>query len=217
MWARTYTGPGNRADSPVAIAVSPNGGSVYVTGNSPGLTTRFDYATVAYDATTGRQRWARRYNGPASLSDLPAALAVGPRSGIVYVTGTSWSSPSSMDLRDRRLRRGVRRAAMGQPLPRPRQRQEHAGVDRRQPRRRPRVRHRGQPRRGWRRRLRHGRLPQLTEPGSAQVSAPHRAGVYPWSADKWGALPLAADDNLRDFGRGVNCHGDHRGPLAGAG
>ena len=97
MWARTYTGPGNRADSPVAIAVSPNGGSVYVTGNSAGLTTRFDYATVAYDATTGRQRWARRYNGPASLSDLPAALAVGPRSGIVYVTGTSWSSPSSMD------------------------------------------------------------------------------------------------------------------------
>jgi hypothetical protein len=43
-----------------AIAVSLRGGAVYVTGNSEGSASGKDYAT------TGTQRWASRYDRPAT-------------------------------------------------------------------------------------------------------------------------------------------------------
>jgi DNA-binding beta-propeller fold protein YncE len=89
VWARRYSGRANSVDIPVALAVSPGGGAVFVTGTSKGRTSGFDYATVAYTAATGGRLWVSRYNGHGRSFDSPAAIAVSPRSGAVFVTGTS--------------------------------------------------------------------------------------------------------------------------------
>jgi WD40 repeat protein len=89
VWARRYSGRANGVDIPVALAVSPGGGAVFVTGTSKGRTSGFDYATVAYAAATGGRLWVSRFNGHGRSFDSPAAIAVSPRGGAVFVTGTS--------------------------------------------------------------------------------------------------------------------------------
>jgi outer membrane protein assembly factor BamB len=69
-------------DTPEDMAVSPDGSRVYVTGIGPG-----DYATVAYDATTGSQLWLATYNGHST--DFAWAIAVSPDGARVFVTGQS--------------------------------------------------------------------------------------------------------------------------------
>jgi hypothetical protein len=49
-WSQRYDGPGNDYDVPGALAVSPDGAAVFVTGYSVGSTSHDDYATVAYGA-----------------------------------------------------------------------------------------------------------------------------------------------------------------------
>lgn len=88
IWAELYDGPGQGGDEAYAIAVSPRGNEVFVTGASLGILND-DYATVAYDAATGAQLWVSRYNGPGNGTDTASALAVGPGGNDVFVTGTS--------------------------------------------------------------------------------------------------------------------------------
>jgi DNA-binding beta-propeller fold protein YncE len=97
LWARLYNGRANGNDRPVALAVSPGGGRVFVTGTSKGRTSGRDYATVAYAAATGRQLWASRYNGHGRGLDMPAGIAVSRRGGAVFVTGRSWGGATSFD------------------------------------------------------------------------------------------------------------------------
>src|SRR5947208_3582668 len=83
LWVARYDGPGHSDDRAWAIAVDPNSGAVYVTGESyPG-----GYATVAYDAG-GNQLWVARYEGPVGI-DYVHGIALDPTSGNVYVTGQS--------------------------------------------------------------------------------------------------------------------------------
>src|SRR5262249_60188223 len=71
QWVQRYNGPaGNLDDLAAAAAVSPSGGTVFVTGSSAGVNSGYDYATVAYNAATGAQRWVHRYNRPANAHDL---------------------------------------------------------------------------------------------------------------------------------------------------
>jgi hypothetical protein len=93
-WVRRYNGPGNSTDNAYAIAVDGSG-NVYVTGQSQGSGTGYDYATIKYDPN-GNELWVKRYNGPANSGDGASAIAVdGSRN--VYVTGNSYGSGTSED------------------------------------------------------------------------------------------------------------------------
>ena len=96
LWlARYNSGPGSY-DAADAIAVSPGGSTVFVTGNSwPSGPTGRDYATLAYSAATGRQLWVRRYSGPGHRTDIPCSVAVSPDGSRVFVTGGSTVRPHS--------------------------------------------------------------------------------------------------------------------------
>jgi hypothetical protein len=48
LWAKVYNGPANGTDEARALAVSPGGSRLFVTGRSEGSGSDFDYATVAY-------------------------------------------------------------------------------------------------------------------------------------------------------------------------
>ena len=73
-----------------SVAISPSGGTVYVTGLSwkPG----WAYATIAYNAATGAQQWIKLYSLPSNGSTEgqgPVAEAVSPTTGTVIVTGAA--------------------------------------------------------------------------------------------------------------------------------
>src|SRR5437867_2125994 len=89
IWTSRYNGPGNGDDFARSVAVSPDGTRVFVTGHSIGRTSRFDYATLAYAASTGRTLWTSRYNGPGNSGDFAYSEAVSPDGTKVFVTGHS--------------------------------------------------------------------------------------------------------------------------------
>ena len=97
LWVKRYNGPANDDDFVTALAVSPDGSRVFVTGESMGSTSNLDYATVAYDAATGAKLWVKRYNGPANYHDGAFALAVSPDGAKVFVTGGSAAGRTSGD------------------------------------------------------------------------------------------------------------------------
>ena len=72
--------------------MSPDGAFVYVTGYSFGRGSDLDYATIAYDASSGSRRWVSRYNGPGNGGDSAYGLGVAPDGSQVYVTGYSLGS-----------------------------------------------------------------------------------------------------------------------------
>src|SRR6266550_951936 len=97
LWVKRYNGPGNGNDGGTSGAVSPDGSTVFVTGGSCGSGTDCDYATLAYDASTGAQLWAKRYNGPGNGFDWARALGVSPDGSTVFVTGRSPGSGTGVD------------------------------------------------------------------------------------------------------------------------
>ncbi len=95
LWTMRYDGVGGGGDQAVALGVSPDGSTVFVTGSSRGPADDRDFATVAYDASTGTQLWTKRYAGPGNGTDRPNALAISPDGSEVFVTGRSIGSSSS--------------------------------------------------------------------------------------------------------------------------
>jgi hypothetical protein len=94
QWVARYNGPANGWDRAAAIARDTSG-NVYATGQSLGLGTDFDYATVKYDSA-GQQQWVARYNGPGTGEDDAVAVAT-DGSGNVYVTGQSLGLGTGFD------------------------------------------------------------------------------------------------------------------------
>src|SRR5215470_13405415 len=94
VWVARWRGPGNGNSQASAVAVSPAGGAVFVTGYSRGTTPGYDSATVAYNAATGAQEWVARYHGPGNgvaiyggPNSSPSSVAVSPSGGTVFVAG----------------------------------------------------------------------------------------------------------------------------------
>jgi hypothetical protein len=94
LWLARYNGPGNSVDYGYAIAIDASG-YVYVTGESTGIGTSTDYATIKYDGATGLPLWnfgggevAARYNGPGNSGDYALAIAL-DAFGNVFVSGQS--------------------------------------------------------------------------------------------------------------------------------
>jgi len=98
LWVKRYDdGLGADGSSEAAeVAVSPNGSTVFVTGTSLSTTKGNDYATIAYNAATGAQRWVARYNG-VSGANYVRAVAVSPNGKSVFVTGASGGTNDSYD------------------------------------------------------------------------------------------------------------------------
>jgi hypothetical protein len=108
LWVTRYNGPADASDEAYAIALSPGGTVVYVTGHSTNVSTSTpkgaSYATVAYDSRLGLQRWEARYNvhTPAPVSttfsgDTAYAIAASPDGSRVIVTGISTSLTTTTD------------------------------------------------------------------------------------------------------------------------
>jgi putative pyrroloquinoline-quinone binding quinoprotein len=87
VWAKEYGGVGVGEDAASALGVSPDSSKVFVTGRSRGAMNGDDYATVAYDATTGAELWVARYTTVGSNEDYATALAVSADGARIYVTG----------------------------------------------------------------------------------------------------------------------------------
>jgi hypothetical protein len=93
-WQARY-GSVDTFDVASALAVSPDGSKVFVTGTSNSFETSDDFVTVAYAASTGAQLWVRRYTRASDTVDRAAAVLVSPDSKTVFVTGQSHSSSSA--------------------------------------------------------------------------------------------------------------------------
>lgn len=84
-WTSTYSGEANGGDTAEGLGISPDGTRVFVTGTSVGSGTDRDFATVAYAAGDGSQRWVSRYDEGAD--DWTASIALSPDGSRLYVAG----------------------------------------------------------------------------------------------------------------------------------
>jgi hypothetical protein len=87
LWASRYNFPGYNDNIGRSLAESSDGTTVYMAGSSATLSTS-DYLTVAYDETSGSQRWARRYNNMAGAGvDAVSGSAIAPDGSALFITG----------------------------------------------------------------------------------------------------------------------------------
>ena len=93
-WVARYNGPGNNFEDVTSMAVDDSG-NVYITGQSQGIGTSSDYATIKYNSL-GIEQWAARYNGPQNTTDESNSIAI-DKSGNVYVTGNSAGNGTALD------------------------------------------------------------------------------------------------------------------------
>jgi WD40 repeat protein len=89
LWVARFNGPGRGIDEPLAVATSPDGSRVFVTGDSFRSGTGLDYATVAYVAVTGARQWVARYDDAGHHGDFATAIGVSRDGSAVFVTGGS--------------------------------------------------------------------------------------------------------------------------------
>lgn len=87
LWVARYNDAANAYDYARAVAVTPNGARVIVTGYTEGLVGAADRSvTIAYSAVSGAHVWLRSFQGKAG--SVAYSLALSPDGSRAYVTGT---------------------------------------------------------------------------------------------------------------------------------
>src|SRR5689334_16735618 len=76
LFVSTYDGPAHGDDYANFPVVE--GTYLFVDGLSTGTGGNFDYATVAYNMSTGAQLWVARYDGPGHGDDVAQPMALSP-------------------------------------------------------------------------------------------------------------------------------------------
>src|SRR4030095_2706849 len=94
QWAQFYHGPANAADELNCMTLDASG-NVYITGQSQGIGTNYDYATIKYNSS-GILQWVKRYNGTGNTFDFAYCVASDATGGI-YVTGGSTGIGTGQD------------------------------------------------------------------------------------------------------------------------
>lgn len=96
-WVAPYPTPQGYLSEAAAVALDGTG-NIIVTGNvSPDDGSGVSgYLTIKYDAVTGEELWAARYDGAPRSGNHPAGLAL-DKQGNVYVTGYSATSAEFKD------------------------------------------------------------------------------------------------------------------------
>ena len=89
LWVAAHDGSAHGDDDAYAVAVSPNGTRVFVTGTSRDRISGPDVSTVAYGAATGSELWARQLTGPGKRYDIGRDVTTTPNGRIVIVAGVS--------------------------------------------------------------------------------------------------------------------------------
>jgi hypothetical protein len=90
-WLRTYQGTDVSSSStaaPAAIAVSPDGSMVFVTGTVTNTSGALAEATVAYGAATGARLWVAQHSSDAS----PVSAVVSPDGSRVFVLSNDYTA-----------------------------------------------------------------------------------------------------------------------------
>lgn len=95
QWISHYNGPDDSADSATDLCLDQSG-NVYVTGESEGVTSDFDFATIKYNSS-GVQQWVMRYNGLGNGPDTPGEIAVSPSGNMIIVAGRTTGVSSGND------------------------------------------------------------------------------------------------------------------------
>lgn len=88
QYAKRYSGTANNSDIPHDIALSPSQSALYITGESPGTGTNFDYLTLKVNAASGDTLWSKRFNTGVNRQDKAFDLVV-DNIGNIIVTGFS--------------------------------------------------------------------------------------------------------------------------------
>ncbi len=88
LWTGQYDGPASRSDEASALAVSPDGSRVYVTGwsdDGPAWEQQYDFTTLAYSAETGEPLWEARWENDGG--GRATTVTVDPEGGRLFVAG----------------------------------------------------------------------------------------------------------------------------------
>ena len=94
LWSARFDGPVHNLDNAYSIAVDSSG-NVFVTGNSYGGLSDYNYLTIKYNSS-GVIQWFKNYNGTGNNTDNAFRLVLDGQ-GNVYVTGWSRGSGTSDD------------------------------------------------------------------------------------------------------------------------
>jgi hypothetical protein len=97
IWVNCYDGAGHSDDGAHAVAVSPDGTVVVVSGELTGASSGLDFGTEAMNAQTGARLWVRAYSGPGDGPDQAVAVKFSPDGSRVFVTGSSTGTGTGLD------------------------------------------------------------------------------------------------------------------------